>query len=64
MKKDSIKNFLVYIKYPYTAIIIAIMWISMSIILSKQNGDNLELFIIITAFSTLFIAYKGFKTVK
>ena len=64
MKNNMGKNFLIYIRYPYTAGIIAIMWISMAIILSKQNGENLELFIVLTALSTIFIAYKGFKSVK
>lgn len=64
MKNNIGKNFLIYIRYPYTAVIIAIMWISMAIILSKQNGDNLELFILLTALATVFIAYKGFKNIK
>lgn len=64
MKKDVTKNFLLYIRYPYTAGIIAIMWISMAIILIKQKGNNLELFVILTSFCTLYIAYRGFKTLK
>ncbi len=64
MKKDITKNFLLYIRYPYTAVIIAIVWISVAIILIKQKGNNLELFVFLTSLSTIYIAYKGFKTLK
>lgn len=63
MKNDSsLKSFLLYIRYPYTALIIATIWISMAIIITKQNGKNLELLLALTAICTIFIAYKGFKT--
>ena len=64
MKNELMKNFLVYVRYPYTAAIIAILWISMAIIITKQNGKYLELYITLTAICTLFIAYRGFKTHK
>lgn len=60
MKKD-VKNILIYIKYPYTAIIIAIMWISMALINAHQNGANLELLVVLTSLCTLFVAFRGFK---
>lgn len=61
MKNNSIKNFLLYIRYPYTAFIIATMWIGMAIIITKQNGKNLETLITLTSIATMYIAYRGFK---
>ncbi len=64
MKNKTVKNMLIYIKYPYTALVIATMWIGIAIIISKQNGENLELLISLTALCTLFIAYRGFRIIK
>jgi len=59
-----IKNILVHIKYPYTAIIISIMWISIALIIVKQGVENLEILIGLTSLCTLIIAAIGFKTPK
>lgn len=61
--KDS-KKMLMYIKYPYTAIIIAVMWICIIAIISKQNGANLERILILTSITTVYLAYRGFKPIK
>lgn len=55
---------LMYIKYPYTAIIIAVMWICIIAIISKQNGANLERILILTSITTVYLAYRGFKPIK
>lgn len=57
------KNMIIHIKYPYTALIITIMWIGMAIIISKQQ-KNLETLIIATSLATLVIATVGFKSPK
>lgn len=64
MKDKSMKKVLMYIRYPYTAIIIATIWICMAIIITKQNGDNMEVMIGITSLATIFIAYRGFRVIK
>lgn len=59
-----IKNIMLHIKYPYTALIIAIIWISMAIIIIHQNQDDFEILIIGTSICTLIIAFIGFKLPK
>ena len=59
-----VKNILIHIKYPYTAIIIAIMWISIALIIVKQGLENLGLLIYLTSLCTLIIAIIGFRNPK
>ena len=53
--KDS-KKMLMYIKYPYTALIIICMWISMIAIIIKQNGENLEVLVTLTSLTTIYLS--------
>ncbi|MDD3187782.1 MAG: hypothetical protein PHD02_04905 [Bacilli bacterium] len=66
MNRDSniLSNAMFYVKYPYTALVIATMWIGISIIISTQNIENYERLIVITSIATLIIAFRGFKTIK
>ena len=63
MNNKFIKNLILHIKYPYTALVIAIMWISISFIAVKQT-NNLDSLIIATSISTIIIAFIGFKSPK
>lgn len=64
MKSNNFfKNLILHIKYPYTSLVIAAMWISMAIISTKQI-ENLEILIVTTAICTLVIAWLGFKSPK
>lgn len=58
-----IKNVMIHVKYPYTAFVIAIIWIGMAIIIPYQK-DNLEILIATTSIATLIIAMIGFRSVK
>lgn len=58
------KKILMYIKYPYTALIITVMWICMIAIIIEQNGKNLEILIGLTSITTIYLAWRGFKVVK
>ncbi len=65
MKKDNMaKTFLLHIRYPYTAIIITVMWIGMAIIMTEQEGEHLEFYIVTIMLATLFIAFRGFKSFR
>lgn len=64
MKNKLLKNMFLHIKYPYTALVISVMWISMAIIITKQERSNFEFLIIATAMCTLVIALRGFSTPK
>lgn len=63
MNNKFIKNLILHIKYPYTALVIAIMWISISFIAIKQV-ENLDILILATSICTIIIAYIGFKSPK
>lgn len=58
------KNILIYIKYPYTAIIITVMWLCTIIMLKKFDGENIELILALTSITTVYLAYRGFKPIK
>lgn len=63
MNNKFLKNIMIHIKYPYTAFVIAIMWVGMAIIISRQP-DNLETLVIATSICTLIVAFIGFKSPK
>lgn len=58
------KKMLIYIKYPYTAAIIISMWACMIAIIVITSGENLELLIGLTSLATIYLAMRGFKTIK
>lgn len=62
-KNKIIKNMIIHVKYPYTALIIATMWIGMAIIIPCQP-ENLEVLVIATSIATLLVASIGFKSPK
>lgn len=64
MKQNNKLNIIFHTRYPYTAAIIAIMWIGMSIIILCEKSSEYELLIGLTAISTLIIAVLGFKSPK
>ena len=65
MKKNKfLTNVMVHIKYPYTSLIIAVMWIGIAIIIVAQNQVNFEILVVATALCTLLVAISGFKVPK
>ncbi len=63
MNNKFLKSMMLHIKYPYTALVISIMWIGMAIIISRQP-ENLETLVIATSVCTLIVALIGFKSPK
>jgi hypothetical protein len=59
-----IKNLILHIKYPYTALIIAVMWIGIAIIISAQQRTDFDILVIATSICTLIIAATGFRVPK
>ncbi|MDE5540022.1 MAG: hypothetical protein K2J20_06005 [Bacilli bacterium] len=64
MKPTKLNNIIFHIRYPYAALIIAIMWIGMAIIIVNQENPQTETLIIATCICTLIIAFTGFKSPK
>ena len=64
MNKPKLNNIIFHIRFPYAALIIAIMWLSMAIIIINEKNPNLEILIGSTSFCTIIIALTGFKPPK
>jgi hypothetical protein len=58
------KSLIAHIKYPYTAGIIAVMWIGMAVILVLNGGKDFEILLVSTAAVSLVIAAIGFSSPK
>lgn len=58
------KSILAHIKYPYTAAIIAMVWIGMALWLATAGGANFDVLIVATAGVSLVIAMIGFSSPK
>ncbi len=63
MKNKIFKNVMIHVKYPYTTLVIAIMWIGIAMIISRQQ-ENLEILVFATSICTLVVALIGFKFPK
>lgn len=63
MKNKVFKNVMVHVRYPYTALVIAIMWIGIAMIIASQK-ENMEILISATSICTLVVAVIGFKFPK
>lgn len=59
-----LKDFLLFIKYPYTAGIIAIIWLGSSAFLAIDKDLNMIDIVIIDMFVTVVIAGFGFRGKK
>lgn len=65
MSNKFLKNVVLHIKYPYTALIISVMWIGMAVIIVNQETiNNIEILVAATAVASLIIAFRGFRTPK
>lgn len=64
MSNNFVKNLLLHIKYPYTAFIIAVIWIGIAIIIGIQSDPSAEFLIIAAAVTSLIIALIGFSSPK
>ena len=59
-----LRDFLLFIKYPYTAGIIAIIWLGSAIFLILAEDLNLIHVVAIDLFATIIIAFFGFRDNK
>jgi hypothetical protein len=64
VNSNFIKNLIVHIKYPYTAAIIAVMWIGMAVVIGIQQSAEVELLVLATALCSLLVAIVGFTSPK
>ena len=59
-----LKDFLLFIKYPYTAGIIAVIWIGSVIMVALADDLDLIQVVIIDLVTTLLVAFIGFSDKK
>ena len=59
-----LRDFLLFIKYPYTAGIIAIIWLGSAVFLALADDLKLIQVVSIDLIATLIIAYFGFRDKK
>ncbi|MCL2869844.1 hypothetical protein FWF48_03505 [Candidatus Saccharibacteria bacterium] len=64
MANNFVRNLLIHIKYPYTALVISAMWISMAFIIGLQEHPQTELLVVLTAICSLIVAVVGFSSPK
>ncbi len=56
-----LKEFFLFIKYPYTAAIIATIWLGSAALLAISNELSMINVVVINMFASVFIAYFGFR---
>ncbi len=56
-----LKDFFLFIKYPYTAAIIATIWLGSAALLAMNDGLPLVQIVIIDMFASVFIGFFGFS---
>ena len=64
MSNNLLKSLILHIKYPYTALVIALIWLGISIIIGIQPDPQADLLIISAAATSLIIAIIGFSSPK
>ena len=55
-------NLVFHVRYPYTAAVIAIMWLGTATLLAIQRSLPIQQFVIINSIATIVIATIGFNT--
>ncbi len=55
-----LKEFLLFIKYPYTAGVIATIWLGSAALLAMSDGLSMTKIVIINMLASIFIAFFGF----
>lgn len=59
-----LKEFILFIKYPYTAGVIATIWLGSAALLALSEGISMITIVIINMFASVFIAMFGFTGKK
>lgn len=59
-----LKEFILFIKYPYTAGVIATIWLGSAALLAMNDGLSMITVVVIDMFASVFIAFFGFTGKK
>lgn len=62
--KNSFREILLQLRYPYTAGIIAVMWIGLALLAQARENLSIEILIAVAAVFTIIIAAIGFNSPK
>ncbi len=58
------KELMLFVKYPYTALVIATMWLGTAVLIAIDRELPITNMVIINMFATLFVAIFGFRGKK
>lgn len=61
---SSLKEWIVQLRYPYTAGVIAVVWIGTALLVMFRHDAPVELFIGINSITTIIVALIGFSGSK
>ncbi len=59
---SDLTNLVFHVRYPYTAAVIAIVWLGTATLLAIEPSLPVQQLVIINSFSTIVIAALGFTT--
>lgn len=61
MSDNSLKEWVIQLRYPYTAGVIAVMWLGTAALAFIRPNESTEALILLTALATLVVAFSGFS---
>ena len=61
MSDNSLKESVIQLRYPYTAGVIAVMWLGTAALAFIRPNESTEVLILMTALATLVVALSGFS---
>ena len=62
MSDNSLKEWVIQLRYPYTAGVIAVMWLGTAVLAVIRPHAPVEVLILLVAIATIIVAFTGFST--
>lgn len=59
---SDLKEWVIQLRYPYTAGVIAVMWLGTAVLVVIRPNDSVETLILLTALATIVVAFVGFSS--
>ncbi len=62
MSDNSLKEWIIQLRYPYTAGVIAVMWLGTAALVCIRPNESTEMLVVLTALATIIVALVGFSS--
>lgn len=59
---SDLKNLVMQVRYPYTAIVIATIWLGSAALLAINQGQSIERIVLLNSVASIIIAGLGFTS--